>query len=114
MIDPLTGEEFQPKKNSQRFANAQNRIKYNNMMANEFRREKSVLDKPLSNNLKILNELMSGKNEGVFHDQYLLGKGYDFKAFNCVKEHNGTRGYGIYHYVMLPHENEHRKFVRYE
>lgn len=28
--DPLTGEEFSPKKSSQRFASPENRIKYNN------------------------------------------------------------------------------------
>ena len=112
MKDLLTGEEFEPKRSTQKFACSENRIKYNNMRANELRTEKSIIDKPLSNNLNILNKLMMGKNEAIFYNQYLLGKEYDFKVFNCVKEYNGTRGYGIYQYIMLHLENEQTKFIR--
>lgn len=111
-IDPLTEEEFIPKKSSQKFACAENRIKYNNNRANEIRREKSVLDKPLSKNLRVLDEIMLGKTEGIFHDEFLLGNGYTFSAFNCIKEHKGVRGYGVYQYLMLPHEKDYRKFIR--
>ena len=114
LIDPLTGEEFVQKKSSQKFACAENRIKYNNDRANEIRREKSVLDKPLSKNLRVLDEIMLGKTEGIFHDEFLIGREYTFSAFNCIKEHNGVRGYGIYHYLMLPHGKDYRKFIRYD
>lgn len=112
LIDPLTGEEFEPKRSNQKFACPENRIKFNNDQANEIRREKSVLDKPLNTNLRVLDEIMLGKNEGIFHDEFLIGKGYTFSAFNCIKEHNGIRGYGVYQYLMLPHEKDYRKFIR--
>ena len=113
MKDLLTGEEFEPKKSSQKFANAKNRIKNNNMLANDFRKEKSVLDKPLSKNLKILNELMSGKREASFHQEFLRGKGFDFKAVNGLEQHEGKYCPCVYQYMLL-RDGENIKIIRHD
>ena len=52
-IDPFTGEEFIPKKISQRFANKENRIKFNNEKAKKIRIEQAPIINPLKLNFKI-------------------------------------------------------------
>jgi hypothetical protein len=39
MKDPFTNEEFNPKRNNQKFANSKNRIKFHNTRANQLRVE---------------------------------------------------------------------------
>lgn len=56
--DPLTGEEFQPKRSNQKFSNMENRIKYHNDKANQLRKKNALIDKPLRLNQKILDKLM--------------------------------------------------------
>lgn len=111
MKDLLTGEEFEPKKSSQKFANAANRIKYNNKLANEFRKSKAFIDKPLSKNLKILNELMYGKKEAAFHQEFLLGKGFDFRCTNRVDTYRGTRYNCVYQYILV-HNKAYTKIIK--
>jgi hypothetical protein len=113
MKDPLTGEEFEPKLSSQKFANAKNRIAYNNMKQNAFRKEKTVLDKPLANNFKILKHLMIDKDEHRVHSQFLLGMGFDFKAFNGVEKHNEKNGYCVYCFILI-HDDQHTKIIRHD
>jgi hypothetical protein len=109
--DLLTGEEFEPKKISQKFVNAKNRITYHNKKSNELRKKNAKLDKPLHINLKVLNELMDGKKEETFHDQFLLGKGFDFKVFNRLVTHKDKTYFCIYQYIKI-HDNQHTKFIR--
>jgi len=111
MKDLLTGEEFQPKKISQKFKTAQNRIKYHNQKSNELRKKKAKVDGPLHKNLRILNELMEGKSEETFHDQFLLGKGFDFKVTNRVLSHKDQPYFCVYQYIKI-HENGHTKIIR--
>lgn len=111
MKDLLTGEEFQPKKISQKFKNAQNRIAYHNKIANEQRKKNAKLDKPLHKNLKILNELMVGKNEATFHDQFLLGKGFDFSVHNRMALYNNANYFCVYQYIKT-HNNNYTKIIR--
>ena len=81
--DLLTGEEFIPRKSSQKFACSENRIKYNNLKAKRFRLSRAYIEGPQINNLKILKELLVDKKEGHFHKQFLEGKGYNF----CITTH---------------------------
>jgi len=116
MIDLLTGEEFEPKRSWQKFATSENRIKYNNQCAKKIRKEKSILDKPLYQNYKILCELMKGKREAIFHQQFLLGKGFNFSTHNRIQEYDSKNYYCVYQYIMI-HEKENTKFIyddRYE
>ena len=63
-IDPLTGEEFIPKKSSQRFATPANRIKYNNEKASKTRIKRAFIDKPLHQNQ--CNHRLIYKSNGKF------------------------------------------------
>lgn len=101
MKDPLTGEEFEPKRSNQRFACAENRIKYHNDKANRFRKTTEFVNKPLRLNRKILDYLMEGKDKETFHYEFLKGAGYVFNVFNgtCIIE-NKT-GYYLYNYILI-------------
>ncbi len=99
-IDPLTGEEFEPKRSNQRFACPENRIKYHNDNANRKRKKREFINKPLRKNGKILDYWMKGKDKATFHYEFLRGAGYDFYVYNstCVVE-NKT-GYCLYDYIL--------------
>lgn len=99
--DLLTGEEFIPKKISQRFANPQNRIKYNNNLANALRQERAVVDKPMFKTHRVLKELMKNKKMETFHKQFLLGKGIDFRVFNNIKIFEGIARYALYEFIII-------------
>jgi hypothetical protein len=111
MKDLLTGEEFEPKKISQKFSNSKNRIKYNNNKASKLRKDKAYIDKPLNNNLRILNELMKDKKESKFHNEFLLGKGFNFNLSTHIDIYMERKYYCIYQYLMIT-EKEHTKFIR--
>lgn len=101
MKDPLTNEEFKPKRSNQRFSCNQNRIKYHNYKANQLRKENAHVDKPLKRNKKTLDELMQGKPEGCFHEEFLRGAKYDFNFYTSIcKVKNGT-GYCLYNYILI-------------
>lgn len=99
--DKLTGEEFVPKKISQKFANPQNRVKYNNNLANALRQERAVVDKPINKAHRILKELMKNKKKETFHKQFLLGKGIDFKALNKIITVEGIPRYALYEFIFI-------------
>lgn len=77
-IDPFTGEKFVPKRSNQIFASSNNRIKYNNQRAGQFRKDIEWIIKPTMKNFKILEDLLKNQKENIFHKEYLLGKGYSF------------------------------------
>ncbi|PKG44021.1 hypothetical protein [Psychroflexus sp. MES1-P1E] len=101
MKDPFTCEEFEPKRKNQRFANSKNRIDYHNMKANKLREEKASMDKPLSENLKILKDIMKGKNKHTVHKEFLRGKGYNFEVYNGMYKNGTDRGYRVYNYILI-------------
>jgi len=104
-IDPLTGEEFEPKKRSQKFACAANRIIYNNNKANKLRIERSYIEAPLNKTHKLLRELMGAKRELIFDANYLLGYGINFSVFNHYHK-IGERTYpSVYEFTMISDRN---------
>lgn len=110
--DLLTKEEFEPKRINQKFANAANRIKYYNNKANRLRHSAAYINKPLLNNLRILNGLFEKKGELTFHIQYLKGKGFSFGVHTHYQELDGKKYVAIYDYVILPLEKEQIKIVK--
>ena len=101
MKDPLTKEEFEPKRSNQRFASPQNRIKYYNNKANQERKENAFIDKPLKTNLKILKELMEGQTRCSFHEQFLRGKGYDVRYYHRTCKVKNDTGYCLYNFILI-------------
>ena len=110
--DPLTGEVFTALRSNQVFANNENRIRYNNLKAKELRENKSHIDKPLLNNYRILNVLMTGKTEEFFHKQFLLGRGYSFLVLTHYEEHNEKKCIAVYNFILLPLDGDKIKVIR--
>ncbi len=110
--DPLTGEIFIAFRANQVFANDENRIRYNNLKAKELRENKSQVDKPLLNNFRILNDLLTGKEEEVFHKQFLLGRGYSFLVFTNYEDYKGKRCLAVYKYIIVPMEDDKIKIIK--
>lgn len=100
MKDPYTDEEFKPKRSNQRFANSINRIRYNNNKANEIRKAKAYVDKPLSKNFTILKEIMRDKKRHSVHIEFLRGRGFKFEVFTSMCNVHGTQGFCIYDYLL--------------
>ena len=112
MIDPYTGEQFTHKRKSQKFATSENRIAYNNAKAARIREEKSIIDRPLHVNYRILNELMAGGlKEFTLTQERLIGKGYDFRVHNHAEKYQGEVRYCVYEYILVP-EGINIKIVR--
>jgi hypothetical protein len=101
MKDLFTKEEFEPKRSNQKFANAKNRQDYHNTKANKLRKAKAFMDKPVSQNFKILDELMEGKATLEESQDFLRGKGYNRKIYHRTVRINGQTGYLIYNYILI-------------
>ncbi len=101
MKDPFTHQEFEPRRINQKFANSQNRIKYHNSKANMLRKEKAFVDKPLHLNFKILNDIMKGKDDETFHEEYLKGKGYNFQVYHSMCKDANSTGYCVYNFILI-------------
>ena len=110
--DLLTGESFVPRRITQKFARTENRIKFHNQKANKLRHSVMFVNTPLQKNLRILNEIMLGKNKGVFHKQYLLGKGYSFDVLTHYENFEEKRTACIYHFTIQVGENDQLIFNR--
>ncbi|WP_412560613.1 hypothetical protein [Winogradskyella sp. MIT101101] len=80
-IDPLTGEEFVPKRSNQKFASRENQIMFNNLKAAEERRAKEKTRRILNSNRKVLRTTLGSHNEVIRSHDYLLGAGLNF-GFN--------------------------------
>lgn len=109
--DLLTGEQFKPKRINQKFSSSKNRIKFYNQKASELRHSMMFINVPLQKNLKILNELMIGKNIQKFNKQYLLGKGYSFNVFTHYQKIENTNVPCIFNYAIMLIEGESITFI---
>lgn len=107
--DPLTNELFEPKRRNQRFATAENRIRYHNELQAKKRDELAPYTRAINKNIRILEELMEGKNKEWFHMAFLLGKGYTFNAYTDVVFRDGKRCARVYHYIIR--EEDHRPYL---
>lgn len=111
--DLLTQEEFIPTRINQKFANPYNRIRYYNNKANKLRHEIAYVNKPLHNNLKILNEIMRGYTTKTFHKEFLLGKGFDFAVHTHVDENtDGSNDFAVYNYTIIRKNNIYIKVIK--
>ena len=99
--DPLTGEVFYATRKNQKFARPENRIKYNNNLANDLRREREYINKPIHiAHIKVV-KLMDGKNEAEFSIDFLRGYGLDFNVFNHYVLYNGIQHPAIFEFVFI-------------
>ncbi len=110
--DLLTGELFTPKRINQRFSSPANRIMYYNNQANELRHKADFVNKPLHLNHRILNELLTDKEEITLHKQFIMGKGFSFGVHTHFEEYDGKYLYAIYNYLWITLEEEQVKFIK--
>jgi hypothetical protein len=112
--DPLTGEEFIPKRVNQRFASATNRKKFNNKQANDLRKKRAIINGPLNKSHLLLIKLMKGKNEAIFPKDYLDGYGVVLKQFNNIVRIENIGHHAIYEFVIIFIANTNNvKIIRY-
>lgn len=95
-IDPLTGEEFTPKRTNQRFASRENQVAYNNAKASDIRRVKAPKLKALDNNFKVLTKLLNGNNLKEVSTDFLLGAGFDFHSSSSLDRIGDKIYQGVY------------------
>ena len=105
-IDPLTGEEFIPKKISQKFATAENRILFNNKKASKIRQERAFLDKHINKNHLILREIYNPKGENIFNSHWLRGRGFRFDATNHTLIYEKKRRFAVYDFILIDLEKD--------
>ena len=107
-----SGEEFIPKKSSQRFVTPQNRIKYNNQKASKTKLERAFIDKPLHENRNILKELLGNKTETIVHQEFLRGRGYNFHLTTHYDKWEGKNVPCIYEFMIITQPNEQIKILK--
>ena len=77
-IDPLTGEEFVPKRSNQKFASRQNQINYNNQRASKERRSVQFIQDKLKRNRDVILKLLGGQSEVVVNVETMQSLGFSF------------------------------------
>ena len=113
--DPQTGELFFPKRANQKFARPENRIKFNNDAANELRREREHINKPIHNAHVKLRKLMDGINEAEFSFDYMDGAEIDFNLFNHYVLYNGINRRAIFEFIIIIYRyNKRIKVIRHD
>jgi|LauGreDrversion4_2_1035121.scaffolds.fasta_scaffold25322_3 hypothetical protein len=99
--DPYTGEEFIAKRANQKFVRPENRIKFNNDAANELRKQREYINKPIHiAHVKVI-KLMDGRNEAEFSIDFLRGYGLNFNVFNHYVLYNGIQCPAIFEFVFI-------------
>lgn len=112
--DPVSGVEFTKTRINHRFVSSTTRTKYFNDKANALRHRLANIEKPLRKNLLIIEEIMKGKHEAIFHTEFLAGKSYSLPLFTHYKNYDGKNYPAIYNYVLVVLENQQIKFIKYD
>jgi len=100
-IDPFTREEFIPARPNQVYANSKNRIMHNNIRARELKKSLSYINEPVAMNRRILEDLLKDNNEGLYHIEFLLGKGYNFKVITHMDNYDDKVYPCIYNFMII-------------
>lgn len=107
-IDPLTKEQFYPKRSNQRFANRENQIRFNNEIAKAKRQEKAYVHSVLQKNWKILSQIVKNQEEVIKSQDYLLGAGYIFGCYTHIREIEGQKWNMVYNYGYTTTKTKHQ------
>lgn len=99
--DPLTGDKFFAKRANQKFASPENRIKFNNNAANELKKKRDFINKPLNKTHRLLILLMQGKKAAIFTFDYLDGYQVDFRLANHFTFFEGNYYPSIFEFTFI-------------
>jgi len=105
------GEEFIPRRSNQKFASNKNRMNYHNSRYSSIRKMKAKFDEKLHKNFCILNKLISNDDFGLFHREFLKGKGYSMNVLTHFVKFEGKEMPALYDFVIEP-QNDEIKFHR--
>lgn len=105
--DPLTGEDFAAKRLNQRFASAENKIRFNNRKNAEINKERAFIEKPCKQSHLILKALYNPKSDNIYNRYFLEGKGLRFDAFNRIVDTKYGKLHAYYEYAirMIPNSD---------
>ena len=101
ITDPLTKEKFTPQRSNQKFANRNNQIKWNNLKYAEKNKYKVEIDRILTNNRKVLMEMLESRNENLILKENLINNGFKFGYYTHVKTIDGVNWAFVYEYGLL-------------
>ena len=111
--DLFTNEIFIKRRSNQKFANPQNRIRYNNLKARKKRAAKAPVEKPLDQNRTILKKILGISIEKVVSKDFLLGAGFSFGLFTFQKTIDGNTYSGIFEYGITKLTDGNFKIIKF-
>jgi hypothetical protein len=112
-VCPHSKIEFIPKRSNQVFISSHARIDYHNKINNTIRKNMAYINKPLMKTYKVFSELLADKDEGIFHNEFLLGKGASFEVFTNLKEYKEGIAYAVFEFWYFKVDDLHFKVKRY-
>ncbi len=74
----------------------------------------AYINKPLMKTYKVFSELLADKDEGIFHNEFLLGKGASFEVFTNLKEYKEGIAYAVFEFWYIKVDDFHFKVKRYD
>lgn len=106
------GRIFTPKRSNQKYSCNKSRIAFHNRRYKEIRKKLTTINNRLYNNYIIINELMDLKKETILNNNFLIGKGFNFKHLtHIIAEENNEIYYGLYEYLFIKINNNETKFI---
>jgi hypothetical protein len=105
---------FIPRRSNQIFYDSQARKNYHNNINNTIRKNMAYINKPLMKTYKVFSELLADKDEGIFHNEFLLGKGASFEVFTNLKEYKEGIAYAVFEFWYIKVDDFHFKVKRYD
>ena len=88
--DPLTGEEFYPKRSNQFLASRENQTRFNNLKASKKRKVKYLVDSILDKNRKVLAKILGDELEIIKSKEFLRGAEFHFGCHTHSVDVDGT------------------------
>jgi hypothetical protein len=92
---------FVPRRNNQIFYDSQARKNYHNNRNNAIRKNMAYINKPLMKNYKVFSELLADKDIGIYHNEFLLGKGVSFSVFTNLKNYKEGIAYAVFEFWYI-------------
>ena len=98
--DPFSGEEFIPKKITQRFKTPSNQIKFNNQLQSRRRQFLGMILKPLNRTHRILTKALGESSSVRLHKEWLKGAGADMTLFTHIEKMDNVNFKAIFNIAI--------------
>lgn len=111
---PYSGEYFKPRRSNQKYASKYNRIAFHNKHYRQQRLPLERLNQKLYNNYFIISDLIGDSKEIELNNDFLKGKGYDFKYITHIHHHGNKTYFGLYDFWFIKFDDTTTKFIKNE